>query len=175
MRSAIFLDKDGVLVNDDGFPQVIPRDTVLIDGTVAGLRALQSAGYALVIVSNQGWIATGKMTVPEADDIFRSVREQYAAHGVTFDAHYYCPHGKREQCACRKPNTGMLERAVAEHGLCKEGSFMVGDMPTDILLARRFNLGAVLVRKPAEPYAGPQPDYDVPSVNTFARMLLGRI
>jgi len=175
MRAAIFLDKDGVLVNDDGFPQVIPRDAVLLDNTVAGLRAFQRAGYALVIVSNQGWIATGKMAVPEADDIFRSVREQYAANGVMIDAHYYCPHGKREQCACRKPNTGMLERAIIEHGLRKDGSFMVGDMPTDILLARRFDLGAVLVRKPGAQYAGPTPDYEVPSVNAFARILLGRI
>ena len=165
---AIFFDKDGTLVDDSKFPQ-IPRDKIYLDRTVAGMKALQEE-YLLFIVSNQGWISTGKLGLDEAKGIFESVVKIYAEHGVKISGYEFCPHKSTDGCKCRKPLTGMLEKLTAEWNIDKEGSYFVGDLPTDVLTGKAFGIKSVVVLN-GKTYKGEQPDHIFADVNAFAAYL----
>ena len=182
--SAVFLDKDGTLVSDDGYPDIIPSDQIFTENTLEGLNHLQNIGYKLIIISNQSWIAKGKLSIERVEEIFQSVLTQFQKHGVEFDGYYYCPHPSREStCNCRKPKTGLFEQACKEHHLTSRGSYMVGDLPTDIQAGKNFGLKTCRVRtgngKSLVPDEGVnqslQPDYDVAHINEFVGLISGTI
>lgn len=130
MRPALFLDRDGTLIVDTGYPRD-PDAVVLLDGAAAALRALP-AEVALVIVSNQSGLARGLITPAEAAAVAARVEERFAAEGVRFAGVYTCPHGPDDSCRCRKPEPGMLLDAAAELGLDLARSIIVGDKPSDL-------------------------------------------
>ena len=168
---ALFFDKDGTLVDDSGFPKVIPTDNIYTERTVEGLRALQSE-YSLFIVSNQGWISTGRMAIDEAEAVFKSVISRYAEYGVRIADYRFCPHGKADGCACRKPLCGMVESLAAQYGITKEGSWFIGDLETDVLAGKAFGIQTCVVKNGKE-YAGKtQPDLVLADVNAFAKYVL---
>jgi HAD superfamily hydrolase (TIGR01662 family) len=84
-----------------------------------------------------------------------------AAEGAEIDAFYFCTH--LYGCDCRKPLTGMVDRAVADHNIELDGSVLFGDRDSDIALARAAGITAVLVNAPGA-YSGPPPDYRAPSL-----------
>jgi D-glycero-D-manno-heptose 1,7-bisphosphate phosphatase len=174
MEKAIFLDKDGTLVDNSGYPDVIPSDDIYFDRTVTGLRALQDAGFKLILISSQPWVARERMTIPEVDDVFKSVVSKYAEQGITIDDFYYCPHHRSDGCECKKPNTGLLEQAVDKFSIDTSRSYFVGDMEGDIITGRNFGLKTCLVRTGnGKDYdSNVQPDYDAADVNRFAQAIL---
>lgn len=130
LRPALFLDRDGTLIVDVGYP----RDPALVDplpGAIDALRELQQR-YALVIISNQSGIARGRITPAEAAAVHARTVELFAAGGVTFAGAYYCPHGPDEACRCRKPAPGLLLDAARELDLDLAASIMIGDKPSDL-------------------------------------------
>ena len=146
MHKAIFLDKDGTLVDNSGYPQEIPSDILLEDEVLDGLYFLQQRGFKLIIISNQSWIAKGRLSKKEVEDIFRSVVQRLESLGITLHGYYYCPHKASDECSCRKPNIGLFLRAAQEHGIQLEQSFMIGDMEDDILAGKNAGVKTVLVR-----------------------------
>ncbi len=129
-RRALFLDRDGTLIVDTGYP----RDPALVEplpGAIDALRTLQ-ASYALVIVSNQSGIARGRITPDEARAVHDRVVEAFRGGGVEFAGAYYCPHGPDDGCRCRKPAPGMLHDAARDLGIDLSSSVMVGDKPSDV-------------------------------------------
>lgn len=146
MERAVFLDKDGTLVDNSGYPEKIPSDEIYFDQTAEGLRRLQDAGFKLIIVSSQPWVAQGRLTLEDVERVFKSVVAKYDEKGVKIDRFYYCPHHRSEDCMCKKPNTGLLEKAVDEFSLDTSRSFMVGNMDVDIKLGRNFGLTTCLVK-----------------------------
>jgi D-glycero-D-manno-heptose 1,7-bisphosphate phosphatase len=139
---ALFLDRDGTLIVDVGYP----HDPALVEplpGAIEALRQLQSA-YKLVIISNQSGIARGKITEAEAAAVHDRVIEMFSAAGVTFAGAYYCPHGPDAGCRCRKPAPGLLLDAAAELGLDLAQSIMIGDKPSDVEAGRAAGCGRVL-------------------------------
>jgi D-glycero-D-manno-heptose 1,7-bisphosphate phosphatase len=135
-RRAVFLDRDGTLIDDVGYLSD-PERIVLVDGAAQGLRALQELGYVLVLVSNQSGIARGLISQEQADAVHERFEAALAAEGIVFDAVHYCPHGPDDGCACRKPLPGLILGAAAELGIDLEGSFMVGDNAVDVEAGRR--------------------------------------
>jgi len=135
-RAAVFLDRDGTIIEDRGY--LSDRDQVrLLDNALVVLRRLAEAGFALVVVSNQSGIGRGLMTAAQAASVHHRLVELLAAGGVHLDGTYYCPHAPNVGCACRKPSTELIHCAGRELRLELTASFMVGDQITDLEAGRR--------------------------------------
>lgn len=129
-RPALFLDRDGTLIVDVGYP----RDPALVEplpGAIDALRELQRT-YALVIISNQSGLGRGLITQAEAAAVHTRTIELFAAGGVTFAGSYYCPHAPEAACRCRKPAPGLLLDAARDLDLDLAASMMLGDKPSDL-------------------------------------------
>lgn len=129
-RRALFLDRDGTLIADVGYPRD-PDRVVLLPGAAAALRTVP-ADVALVIITNQSGIGRGLITPAEADAVEARVAALFAREGVTFAGAYRCPHGPDDGCPCRKPRPGLLLQAAADLHLDLARSLMVGDKPSDV-------------------------------------------
>ena len=150
---AIFLDRDGVLVEDVDL-LIDATQIQIMDGLPAALQNLKLAGYKLIIVSNQPIIARGLLTVPDVLALQKEVgRLLMEAGAPQLDAFYFCPHHPnatlpiyRVDCDCRKPKPGMLLRAAQEHRIEVAYSFMIGDRITDIIAGARAGCKTILVQ-----------------------------
>jgi D-glycero-D-manno-heptose 1,7-bisphosphate phosphatase len=136
-RPAVFLDRDGTLVEEVPYLHD-PARVVLLDG-VDALAGVAAAGYALVVVTNQAGVARGLYDEAAVEAVHRRLAELLAGAGVRLDAVLHCPHhpagtvpGYARRCRCRKPGPGMLEAAAGRLGLDLAASFMVGNHPTDV-------------------------------------------
>ena len=143
MTSAVFLDRDGVINVDHGYVSTWERFEFL-PGVPDALRALQDAGYLLVVVSNQSGIGRGYYCEADVESLNQAIaRHLGSTVGVTLSEFYHCPHHPteaegefRRQCDCRKPAPGMIRQAVLEHGVDLKTSLLVGDKDSDIEAGR---------------------------------------
>jgi D,D-heptose 1,7-bisphosphate phosphatase len=154
-RSAVFLDRDGVInVERNGI--LIPQDMELIDGAARGIRQLNKAGFATVVVTNQPYVSHGTLSEKALDSVHSVMERKLAKYHAFVDAVYYCPHhphkgyaGERSElkidCDCRKPKPGMILKAARDLNLELRQSWMIGDSTSDIEAARRAKLRSVLV------------------------------
>jgi len=114
--------------------------------TGSAIRRLNDAGFAVVVVSNQSGVARGYFPESVIHEVNERMRRELQAVGARVDEVYYCPHGAADACDCRKPATGMIDRAVREQHLDVTRSFVVGDRYRDIELAFRAGCTAIFVR-----------------------------
>ncbi|HVH45906.1 MAG TPA: HAD family hydrolase [Labilithrix sp.] len=128
---ALFLDRDGTLIRDVGYPRD-PAAVELLPGAAVGLTTARELGYRLVIVSNQSGVARGFIQPGEARAVQARVEELFAREGVVFEGAWFCFHGPDEACRCRKPAPGMLVDAAELLGIDRSRSIMIGDKPSDI-------------------------------------------
>ena len=114
MNKAAFLDRDGVINRKAPEGQYLTswEDVEFCPGASEAISLLNRAGYLVVIVTNQRCIAKGFMTAYELERMHARMRFTFEAAGATIDAIYYCPHGNKAPCSCRKPKPGMLLRAA---------------------------------------------------------------
>jgi len=152
-RRALFIDRDGTLIVDVGYPRD-PAQVEPLPGAVEALRALQ-ARFALVIVSNQSGIGRGLITEAEARAVHARVVERFGQAGVAFAGAYYCPHDPGAGCACRKPAPGLLLDAARELGLDLAASVMIGDKPSDVAAGRAAGCGHAIRFGPASEDGAP--------------------
>jgi D-glycero-D-manno-heptose 1,7-bisphosphate phosphatase len=143
-RRAIFLDRDGTITIDTGYPSD-PKDVELLPGAADGLRTLRDRGWALVLVSNQSAVGRGMITAEQAQAVHDRLMVVLRASGVELDGAYYCPHSPDDACGCRKPRSGLLRRAAAELQLELAGSVMVGDRQSDVEAGRDAGCTTVLL------------------------------
>lgn len=129
-RPAVFLDRDGTIINDTGFTRD-PAVVQLLPGAGSALAQLKRLGFQIIVVSNQSGIGRGLMTPTEAKRVHDKMIDLLAEHGVSLDAAYYCPHRPEEGCRCRKPGIAQFEQAALELDIDLTQSFMVGDRATD--------------------------------------------
>ncbi len=151
-RPAVFLDRDGTIgeAPPPGGFVVRPEAFRLIPGVAEALARLQRAGLALVVVTNQSCIARGLATEDDVAAVHSEMRRQLAASGVALDAVYHCPSLDPDD-PDRKPNPGMIERAIAGLGLDRARSVMVGDSTRDVEAGRAAGAGTVLVTEQSAP------------------------
>lgn len=155
MSRFVFLDRDGTLVRDTGYPHR-PEDYALLPGTPEALARLTAAGYGLAIVTNQSGIGRGLFTERDFWSFQDLLLRDLAAHGVEIAATYHCPHSPDEGCTCRKPAPGLLLRARDELGAQLGHSWFVGDADRDVAVAARAGChGAIRIGAPA---GTPAPD-----------------
>lgn len=157
---AVFLDRDGVLVEDVHFLKE-PGQLRILPGVLQALRKLQDR-FHMFVVTNQSGIARGILTEEELEAIHLELVERLWTEGIYLDGLYYCPHLRegtvpayRLECDCRKPKPGMLLRAGDDWGIDLAGSFMMGDNPRDVEAARAAGVTGILIgadpRGPEEP------------------------
>lgn len=140
-RGAVFLDRDGVLIEDAHYLRR-PEDLRLLPGVADALRAL-APSHALVVITNQSGVARGYLDEATLHAIHVRLLEALAAEGAFVDAIYACPH-LDDGCDCRKPAPGMILRAAREHGLALDRSCMIGDAPRDVEAGRRAGVRSLL-------------------------------
>lgn len=143
---AVLLDRDGTILVEKEY-LADPGEAELIPGAGDGLRRLQEAGYALVVLTNQSGIARGLYGEPEYRAVDARMRELLRAHGVEVAASYHCPHHPdfTGECDCRKPAPGLFERAIRELDLDPLRSWLIGDRLRDIEAAAALGARAILV------------------------------
>jgi D-glycero-D-manno-heptose 1,7-bisphosphate phosphatase len=165
MRRAVFLDRDGTIIEEAGYLDRLDR-MVFFPYSVDVIRALNRAGFAVIVITNQAGIARGIVKEPFVAEAHAAMSARLAAGGARIDAYYYCPHyatGVVEAyvtaCDCRKPQPGMLLRAGREHGIDLSRSFGVGDRWHDVEAAHAAGARGILVRTGlgAEEAVKPQP------------------
>ena len=146
-RRAAFLDRDGTLVVERHY-LADPEAVTLVPGVAGALDALRNAGFALVVVTNQSGIARGLYTEAAFHAVQDRIERLLADAGVRLDAVYFCPHHPdyTGTCDCRKPATGLFERAAAALDLDLRRSVFIGDRLKDVVPARAFGARGVLVR-----------------------------
>lgn len=148
LRPAIFLDRDGT-INVEKHYLHKAADWEFTPGAPAAIRALNQAGYLVLVVSNQAGIARGFYGAREVDTLHAHVDGLLAAEGARIDGYYCCPHhpdfGAVRDCDCRKPKPGMLLRAAQEHGVELRRSWMVGDKRIDVEAGRAAGARPLLV------------------------------
>jgi histidinol-phosphate phosphatase family protein len=143
-RRAALLDRDGTLIVEKDY-LADPDGAVLEAGAAAGLRQLAQLGLVLVVVSNQSGIGRGYFTRERADAVNARVDQLLRAEGVEIAGWYLCPHAPDEVCDCRKPLPGLAHAAAADLGLDLKRSFVIGDKPADVELARAVGATGLLV------------------------------
>jgi D-glycero-D-manno-heptose 1,7-bisphosphate phosphatase len=143
-HKAVFIDKDGTLIEDVPF-NVDPSLITISKHTFEGLRLLQSKGYKILIVSNQSGIAKGYFTEPDLRKAIQKISDLLEANDVAIDAFYYCPHNTFDRCDCRKPKPGMFFKAAADHNIDLAQSWMVGDILDDVEAGNRAGCRSLLV------------------------------
>ena len=142
---AAFLDRDGTLVVERGYLSD-PADIELLPGAAEAVQGLRAAGFAAVVVSNQSGVGRGLFPLSRVYEAMAALRVALRAHGAELDAVYFCPHRPEEGCRCRKPGTGLLERAAEDLQLSLRRSVFVGDKLIDVETGRRAGARAILVR-----------------------------
>ena len=137
-RVAVFLDRDGTLIEDRGNLRS-PTEVIFFDSTFEALKKLQER-FILFIVSNQSGVAEGALTVENVNQVNDYVVSKLANAGIQITEVYWCPHKRSDLCHCSKPNPFFLHKAAMEYRLDLEHSFVIGDHPHDIIFAE--NAGA---------------------------------
>lgn len=165
---AVFFDRDGVL-NEERSYISSPDQIALIDGAAEALKLLNRSHYRTVIITNQPVVARGEATEGELKQVHNRLDTLLGAEGAYVDGLYFCPHhpdkgfeGERPElkfeCDCRKPARGMIDRAAQDFNIDVAASWYIGDMTTDIELARRCGMRSVMVQTG---FAGGDGKYDV--------------
>lgn len=155
MRRAVFFDRDGVLIEDQGLLTRVEQISVL-DGAGPALSGLKRAGFLLIVVTNQAVVARGLVSERQLEEIHAAMCQRLQEAGAPpLDAIYFCPHHPqadlpeyRVACECRKPRPGLLLRAAQEHAITLERSFLIGDRITDIAAGSKAGCRTALVRRP---------------------------
>src|SRR5215475_10793297 len=150
-RPAVFMDRDGCLVEEMGYLNHPSRVRVL-PRSAAAVARLNAAGIPAIMATNQAGIAHGYFSEATLGAVNAEVVRQLGAHSARLDAFYVCTHhptaGRppyRRECECRKPKPGLLRRAAGEMGLDLARSVMIGDKPSDVVAGQAAGAAAVLV------------------------------
>lgn len=178
---AVFLDKDGTLIEDVPY-NVDPERIQLTRGAVEGLQVLSRVGYQLIVITNQSGVARGYFPEEALVAVEERLRQMLAEVGVQLAGFYYCPHhpdGVVQEfaiaCSCRKPEPGLLLRAAAERGIDLRESWFIGDILNDVEAGRRAGCRTILIDNGNETEwqlsAGRSPHYTVANLAEAAQVI----
>lgn len=150
-KPAVFIDRDGTLNEQMGYINHVSR-FVLLPGTAEAIRLLNRHQYLAIIASNQSGVARGFFPIELVEEIHARMRALLGKEGAVVDGIFFCPHYERGivpeytiVCDCRKPKTGLINKACEAFDIDMANSYVIGDRYTDIELALRSNLKGILV------------------------------
>ena len=150
-RRAVFIDRDGTISEEVGYINH-PSRFRLFPYAASAIKLLNERGWLAVIVTNQAGVARGYFSETMIQTVHDNLQQSLRNEGARVDAIYYCAHHPsvgeppyRQDCDCRKPKPGLVNRAAKDLGIALEQSWMVGDRYSDIELARNAGVNAALV------------------------------
>lgn len=142
-----FLDRDGTIIRDypdEFWPSVAEPE--FINGSIRGLRRLHDLGFQLIVITNQYLIGEGYITQMQYDlfdGLFQTKLAEYDVHLLDV---FYCPHARSENCHCRKPATGMIEKAIQKYPSIElSKSILIGNEFSDLVLGKRMNISTYII------------------------------
>jgi histidinol-phosphate phosphatase family protein len=146
MKRAVFLDRDGTLINDPGYARD-PDQVRLLPGVAAAVRQINQSGLLAIVVTNQSGIARGLLTEADYRAIEERVNSLLEAAGARVEAHYFCPHLPEISgpCECRKPGTLLYRQAAQRFSIDLPASWWVGDRLRDVEPATAFGGQGILL------------------------------
>lgn len=144
-RPAVFIDRDGTICE---FVEYLhePEKFRFLPNAIEGMKKFQDLGFSLIVVTNQPGIGLGYFTKEDFFRVSKRMLQGLSKHGVMVDKIYFSPYSKAEKTECRKPGTALIERACAEMPIDLTHSFVVGDMTSDIQLAKNAGCFSILVK-----------------------------
>ena len=174
MRRAVFLDRDGVLTRSDvrdGKPYAPRRleDFELLPGVAETARALQAAGWLLIVVTNQPDLATGQLAPETLDAMHARLRDW-----LPLDDIRTCRHVDADRCDCRKPKPGLLVAAAQQWGVELQASFMIGDRWRDVSAGKAAGCRTIFLECGYAEALRDAPDFVVKSLSEAGNLILGR-
>ena len=146
MNKAAFFDRDGTINVEKNYLYKV-EDFEFIKGIPELIKKYNDEGYVVIVVTNQAGIARGYYTEEDMNILHRYINEQLAKIGAHIDAFYFCPHHPdiTGECNCRKPKTGMLEKAIQEWNIDVNQSILYGDKPWDIEAGEKCGIRSIYV------------------------------
>jgi D-glycero-D-manno-heptose 1,7-bisphosphate phosphatase len=132
MDPAIFLDRDGVVIENN--PNYVRSwsDVFIYPHALSALARISKLNYRIVIVTNQSAVGRGLISLQDAQDINDRLVAEIQANGGRIDGVFMCPHAPEDNCSCRKPNSGLILEAARELSLDLKRSTLIGDALTDL-------------------------------------------
>jgi D-glycero-D-manno-heptose 1,7-bisphosphate phosphatase len=153
VNRGLFLDRDGTVIEECGYLKD-PALVRFLPGAADALTALASAGWKIVIVSNQSGVGRGLITPAQMDAVQRRFLELMQSSGIPVVDSYVCTHTPGDHCECRKPSPYLIRRAAIEHSLDLSASWMIGDREADILAGNNAGCRTIWLRN--EMFAVPE-------------------
>ena len=165
-----FLDRDGTIIRDypdEVWPSVAQPE--FINGCIEGLRRLQDLGFQLIVITNQYLIGEGYITQLQYDQFNELFMTKLADYDIHLLDVFYCPHARSENCHCRKPATGMVEKAIQKYPFIElSKSILIGNEFSDLVLGKRMNISSYIIGKQSSDMRG-----KVRFVNSFDDVVKG--
>ena len=141
----VFVDRDGV-INQERSDYVKSISELEIYPNVAkNIKLLKDAGFLVIVITNQSAVNRGIVTHEMINQIHNSIQDHLKKYGTFLDGFYYCPHTPNENCNCRKPKSGLLEKAILELNIDLNSSWMIGDSDSDIEAANSIGCKAIKI------------------------------
>lgn len=142
----VFLDRDGVINFEPGDYTFTIADFKINDGLFEALGELKQKGFKFIVITNQGGISKGIYNHSDVISVHSYMQKLFSDAGLELLDVYYCPHhAVNEKCICRKPDSLMLEKAVAKYGIDKSSSYFIGDSRRDVLAAEKAHIKGVKI------------------------------
>jgi len=143
-KKAIFLDRDGTICEDVNY-LARPEQLKLFPFAAEAVRLLNENGFIVILITNQSGIARGFFDENALREIHEKLVSELAEQNAKLDAIYFCPHNSVDNCACRKPKTGMIEQAAKDFSIDLKNSWMIGDKRIDVETGFRAGTKTALV------------------------------
>ncbi len=145
LNKVVFLDRDGTLNPDPGYISSINQFKFYPD-TLTSLSTLAKLGFKFAIVTNQSGIARGFIKEEALEEIHQHICDQFAQSGIQLLGIYSCPHHWDDGCSCRKPETGLFDKAANEHDIDLSSAIIIGDSAADVEAGKSKEMVTCLVR-----------------------------
>lgn len=143
-NKVVFIDRDGT-INIDGPYLDDPDKFEMYPGVGEGVKKLKDDGFKIIVMTNQSGIARGYFTEEVLSKIHERMEIEFDSFGVKLDGIYCCPHHPDDDCNCRKPKTGLFEKAIEEHDIDVNRSYMIGDKILDVEAGQKIGVKTALV------------------------------
>ena len=142
----VILDRDGVINQESEAFIKTPEEWIPLPGSLAAIARLYKSGYTVVVASNQSGIARHLFSLDTLAAIHGRMKREVEAAGGKIDSIFFCPHGPKEGCDCRKPKPGLFKQIAERYGVALEGIPMIGDSERDLQAARAVGGRPMLVK-----------------------------
>ena len=141
----VFLDRDGVINKERNDYVKSISELEIFPNVAKNVELLKNAGFLVVIITNQSAINRGLITHEMVSQIHSSIQNYLKANGTYVDGFFYCPHKPDENCNCRKPKSGLLNKAILELNIDVNSSWMIGDNDSDIEASTSIGCKAIKI------------------------------